>query len=105
MYLNEATLLNNIRARYFKDRIYVSSQQLVPSAGAHAGTRSFSRFQSLLIADLRRQHPDSRESLLRGEGSLLAAHDQDLSGKILGRNAATRIRYRYVRRSLTFSHR
>lgn len=24
MYLNEATLLNNIRTRYFKDRIYVS---------------------------------------------------------------------------------
>lgn len=25
MYLNEATLLNNIRTRYFKDRIYVSN--------------------------------------------------------------------------------
>lgn len=27
MYLNEATLLNNIRTRYFKDRIYVSSHE------------------------------------------------------------------------------
>lgn len=28
MYLNEATLLNNIRTRYFKDRIYVSCEKL-----------------------------------------------------------------------------
>lgn len=28
MYLNEATLLNNIRTRYFKDRIYVSARKL-----------------------------------------------------------------------------
>lgn len=27
MYLNEATLLNNIRVRYSKDKIYVSARQ------------------------------------------------------------------------------
>ena len=30
MYLNEATLLNNIRIRYMKNQIYVSTQVLSP---------------------------------------------------------------------------
>lgn len=47
MYLNEATLLNNIRVRYSKDKIYVS-----------VGLLAFYRL--FLMADLTLLHASSR---------------------------------------------
>jgi len=68
MYLNEATLLNNVRVRYSKDKIYVSIF-FVANAYFSSDWFLFSLVPVLLfmlfcVLDICCQHPDCCESIL-----------------------------------------
>lgn len=80
MYLNEATLLNNIRTRYFKDRIYVSVIIIIIIIGSIH--EKHDNDMLTFVLELRSQYSDSCESILSRQGPLLSENDKILSRKI-----------------------
>ncbi|CAG01456.1 unnamed protein product [Tetraodon nigroviridis] len=91
MYLNEATLLNNIRVRYSKDKIYVS----VPAEPADCLPPASHRVPPSL-PDLRGQHPDCHQPLLRHPQAVLGGEHQKVPRALSGHAAAARLRHRWV---------
>lgn len=85
MFLNEGTLLENIRKRYYKNKIYVSNAILM--------WRNCCKAVSFL--DLRSKHSDSSESLQRNLRSLFCCNNPKLPGKVTWWEASSRFRHRW----------
>lgn len=72
MFLNEATLLDNLKTRYFKDKIYVS--ETIDKTVAFVFIAPFVHFPFVCI-DLRGQHSDCGESVQGDPHPLRCQHD------------------------------
>ena len=83
MYLNEGTLLNNLRRRYKKDRIYVSNPSMT--------IRVFRVF----FLDVCGEHLTGDQPLQGTGGSVRAGNDEEIQRQIIGCDATARICYRY----------
>lgn len=74
MFLNEATLLDNIKNRYYKDKIYVSQANLF---------EEISNIQLIFVlfiifTDIRREHSHRCESLQRNQRALREDNNQEV---------------------------
>lgn len=83
MYLNEGTLLNNLRRRYKKDRIYVSESE-----------HDDSRMQEFSV-DLCGEYSTGDQSVQRTDRFLCAGNYEEIQRKIVGCDAAACLRYWY----------
>ena len=84
MYLNEGTLLNNLRRRYKKDRIYVSGSE-----------HDDSRMQEYPV-DLCGEYSTGDQSVQRADRILCAGNHEEIQRKIVGCDAAACLCYWYA---------